>query len=419
MARASTPTLLSLDRFAQIAGLHPLHFNQVFVADLAPTVECDTTISQHSWQMNDGVSREEIAQAIAEAETDIETFLKFSPAPKYYNELVKPQGHYRAQASYGFYQNYGMAPPNYNLLDLTRGYFQSGGIRATTLLDAASAIAYTDVENDGYKETATVTVPAIPTDVLEDEIKVYYPGMPAEDTTWQIRPIQVSINRITAIATITFKREQALLAALQEAYNAEPADGLDNANFLTTVDVYRVYTDQSTQATFLSKAGCASCFGSGDCTVCAWDENTGCLSMLNSRLGQVNAHLGTFDATTGLFVESSSSCCVRPPSLIRAQYLAGQLLDTTLGAGKAKIQTRYELAIARLAMTKLDRPMCSCESIQGNFTYWTTDLASTVSEAGSSNIRVIAPSVLECPFGTMRAGVWAYNLLKAEPIGGK
>src|SRR5258706_9508354 len=212
MARASTPTLLSLDRFFQIAGIHPLHANQVYVVDLAPTVECDTTILQHSWQMNDGVSREEIAQAIAEAETDIETFLKFSPAPKYYNEIVKPQGHYRAPPHYGLPLGhiYGAALQP-KLLDLTRGYFQSGGIRATNLLTAASSISYTDTDLDGYKETATVTINAVPATVLEDEIKVYYPGMPSEDTTWQIRPIQVTINRITSIATITFKREQALL----------------------------------------------------------------------------------------------------------------------------------------------------------------------------------------------------------------
>src|SRR5690349_8268967 len=118
MARASTPTLLSLDRFFAISGLHPMHSNQVYHKTVAPTEQpCNQVLLQHNWQMDDGVSREEIAQAIAATEEDLENFLGYPPAPKFYDHTVKAERAFRA----GHW-------PAWDLFNLPKGYVWSGGI---------------------------------------------------------------------------------------------------------------------------------------------------------------------------------------------------------------------------------------------------------------------------------------------------
>ena len=73
MSRATTPTLLSLDRYAQIMSLNPAHFSGAAGATFWPEItSCDDVWPQYSWQHQyEFVSREELAIAISEAEGDI------------------------------------------------------------------------------------------------------------------------------------------------------------------------------------------------------------------------------------------------------------------------------------------------------------------------------------------------------------
>ena len=81
MARANTPTLLSLDRFAQILGVPPAHFAGGYTATVFPvTSSCSQVWFQHAWQAADKVGREELAVAIAGAEGDIASELGYWPA---------------------------------------------------------------------------------------------------------------------------------------------------------------------------------------------------------------------------------------------------------------------------------------------------------------------------------------------------
>ena len=64
MARAETLTKLPLDRWAQLMGINPMHFNGVFHPDSPPTV-CQQPWLQHPWQAADRLGREDIANAIA------------------------------------------------------------------------------------------------------------------------------------------------------------------------------------------------------------------------------------------------------------------------------------------------------------------------------------------------------------------
>ena len=96
MARASLPTLLSLDRYASIMGIVPAHFNGAYAPSSGSTgvfpisQGCKDVWYQHAWQRFDALSREDLAIAIYDAEKDIEAELGYSPGPKWVTNEVHP-----------------------------------------------------------------------------------------------------------------------------------------------------------------------------------------------------------------------------------------------------------------------------------------------------------------------------------------
>ena len=82
MARASKYTLLSLDRFAKIMQINPVHFNGAVGGTFWPdNGACEGIWPQHTWQTVEGLaSREYLAEMIWQAEWDIKQVLGYSPA---------------------------------------------------------------------------------------------------------------------------------------------------------------------------------------------------------------------------------------------------------------------------------------------------------------------------------------------------
>lgn len=403
MARAATKTLLSLDRFAELIGMHPLHFNQVEInsGDIAPIRNCGSPIAQYGWQYADRIGREEVAQIIAEAESILSNYLGFDLLPTW-------QVQYRAGA-FGGINSRG----HWQAIQTTKGYVISGGVEAKTLIDDAVAIVYSDDDGDSYNETATISVATTVTNI--EEIAVYYPGESGVDE-WEIRPIKVSISG--GIATITCKREQLVKPELFMSLNDNRAvNGLDNTNFLTTVDVYRHYNDPQTQIQFMwePSANCITCTTCDSCVSCTYTTQNGCLFVRNSRLGLVAASPASWNATTSVFDSAEFSGC-RVPDTALLSYRAGYR-DMNLRMPSKTMASKYEHAIARLAVTLLHRPMCGCPTIEKSVSYWRDDLAERHSTQGGSWTHNLSRKLLDCPFGTSRGALYAWQTVKDDAIG--
>ena len=89
MSRASTDTLLPLDRYAAVLGLVPPAFNQGSSSIIFPGDTNCNLIFQYAWQYNDAVAREDIAREIAMAEQDIANYMGWWPAPRWIAQDVK------------------------------------------------------------------------------------------------------------------------------------------------------------------------------------------------------------------------------------------------------------------------------------------------------------------------------------------
>lgn len=401
MARASTDTKMPLDRWAALLGINPLHFAGVQLAGTggSPNLQtgtCQQAWFRYNWQDVDRVGWEEVAEAIREAEDKIEAALHWRLVPAWeeaeWANLPRP---WRPEMM------------NYSMTDL-RGMplavepewhkLLMPGVRATTRLAAATAIVYSDTDGDQYKETATVTIAAgTLTDV--NEIVLVYPG---KDLTgeWIIRPAHVALTGGNFV--ITFRRELALLTALSEKFGAKAIDGMVDADFLATIDVWRVYNDPSTQAVLMWEpgAGCAcDCIETGGCPACEIQTQAACMTVRGTlQDGRWALTPATWDPDTETFTRAVLLNC-RAPDSVQLNYRAGD----------PAYASKWERAVAYYAMALLNRNPCNCTV--DSFRYWREDLAF----AGGQNQEThFVPDErdLSNPFGSRRGMVHAWRAVR-------
>lgn len=393
------PTLLPIYQFAKVLGLHPLHVMGVDanIGSAASRV-CVEAIKQYSWQDADGVSREELAWAISEAESDLARELGYWPGALWVqDERVEIE-----QPPAAWYRNLYDARGDLFSVKTQYGELISGGRMQKLLIDDAVAIVYTDQDSDTYFETATITVVTSVTD--PEEVSIYYPGL-AGDDEWEIRPTTVSISGGTA--TIVCRREQLVLKALLESLDSASAiNGTTNANFLTTVDVYRKYHDPSVQV-HLAWRGVGACCTDG-CITCGLTIQTGCTVIKNKKLGLITVSPATWDSDEATFTSSYPDVCGRRPDYVRLWYRSGYR-DMSLSRPNITMSSRWQRSVAKLAISKLDRLICSCKGVSDVQSHWSADLRRSATARGGSSVYKVTNHELENnPFGTTVAAmeVW-------------
>lgn len=375
--RAQTPTKLSLYEFANLIGVHPLHFAGIDT-DIPGTVHCAKPWVQHEWQQGDRTGREAVARAIAMAESRMETYLRYHLLPtwKIDEQIDGP-------------------------LITKLGYVIAGGRRATTLIDADAGITYSE---DAYWQKGTVTV-TVDEGTDPSEVRIFYPGT-AADPTWEIRPASVSIDGTTA--TIEFRRECAVIPEQWEALEFEAVmDGENDAFFLAAADVYRVYNDPTLGASFTYPPSGCHCSGN-----CNGSEQAGCLYFGDPTLGIGLARPGTW--TDGEFTAGHYLNCMHPNG-IKVSYLSGHRDSTGYPWANFPMDRMKRMsfqlaeAVAWFASALLERPPCDCTV--DSWEYWRQDLSLT------ANVRYAVQAAKPNPFGTRRGAVEAWNRVQELSLG--
>lgn len=218
------------------------------------------------------------------------------------------------------------------------------GSRATSLIQANVTVTYSDPNNIGVNDLATITVN---TTIADDEIKLYFrttDGAPsAGDYRYEVEPISVSNNgagvvTITAHRALFVKPTQWAREYVANDPNFNSPNIVDTTNvnsFVTAVDVYRVYTDQSANIQLL-------------------DNN---LTVLQTYTGYIeDAELSAF--RLGYLC---SNVCGGRPAFIRVNYYAGSPLVNS--------NVDSELMEACIGFACANMP-----SKLGTMSYWCLDL---------------------------------------------
>lgn len=389
MAVAKTTTKLKLDHFAQIMGLNPLHFNQVYVPGYEAHV-CGEPIYQYSWQNADRVGREEMAQAIGEAERLIEDNLYYQILPTYNVDervTIDPRS---------------VRVPS---VKLTQGYFISGGVRAISSVATGRPIAYSVADNNGYKHTGTIMVTVTFTD--KEEVAIYYPGHNGDDS-WRIEPTSVSI--VGGVATIIVPRERLVIESNLEGFGDDVAvDGTDDTQFLSTVDVSRDYLDGSQQADLLYLS--PNCVAVGIAN--EYSAQTASLLARDYMNSIVRIIPGNWDAINQNYVVQP---CIGGhwPEMARVWYRAGWQ-DKSLAYPTRVLDEQWARAVSYLAVTMLDRPLCGCNSLDKITSYYGVDILLETDQE-RYNLKTTT-AIVNNPIGTTRAAINAWHLIQNRYIG--
>lgn len=405
MPRAATITRLPLDRWAKVLGINPRHFAQVS-AVVNPATMCSSPVKQHAWQEANQIGREDIAQAISQAEQILEGNLGHRLLPTWevdeFQRIPRP-------GLAELYNLYGANPRWQKItVETDWGHYLYGGKEAKTLIDAAVPIVYSDVDTDGYSETATIVVATTITE--PSEIAVYFPDENG-NTAWEIRPLR-SVTIAGGLATIVIERHQVVLPELWEAYEPELVNGEVDANFLATVDVYRHWSDPSAQANLVWEGSPNwGCCGLAECVACQLATQAACLTARDNRVGRITFAASTWDADALQFNHASLSGC-RAPDAIRMWYRAG-LQDKALAYPTLQMSPQWERAVTYLSLALLDRPLCGCNNLDALGIFWRTDLALDSGLSSSiTNQQVkyqVSPRLLDNPIGTRRAEIYAWQ----------
>lgn len=393
MARSDITTWLPLDEFARIIGLSPLAFNQLS-SDLMPNNVCGDIFFQYDWQHSDRIGRDTIAQAIHDAEQAMAAEAGFNLMPDWTIAERLPYPKPSNPENYGTGIN---VRGQMKSVEANRGKMISGGVRTKTLIEAGAAVVRTDLDVDGYAETCTVTVPTSVTS--KSEIRAYYPSKDGEDG-WEIRPIKVRFSGGNAI--VTFKAWQVVAANQMDAINAEPLDASSAASYETTVDIYRVWNDPSTQVQFMWENEPTLCCSDSSCTACQLGTQAGCFHIRDERLGFVVPAPGTYVSSSGAFTPQDWSVC-REPDQIRLWYLSGHI-DQKLERPYAELSESWKTAIAYFAASKFERPICGCSNVNQFIEKWRRNAAFSSEEMGGFTVTAeIAANRLGTSMGALNA----------------
>lgn len=405
MTRASIPTLLSLDRYAKIMEINPVHFANAIIKgkDIFPysDPQCTDRWYQYSWQSPQYVARETLARKIHEVEEEISQYMGYFPAPTW----VENEPH--------MYPVNEWTEGDPMAITLDYGRLIQPGTRALTLVGtpttAGGQIVFSDADADTFNELATITFPTILTDV--NEIKFYVAGH-LGDPAWEIRD---EISKVITGGNIVarFYVWQLISPILWEAFPItgvqEPIDITLTTNLVTSLDIYREYTD-STQVTatffFEPPAGlCTVCGGSG-CAACSHYEQTGCMVTRNIERGIAIVKPATYDSVDG-WVDDAWDVC-RKPDIVKVNYQSGDLDRGYLaGINHEPLSDFWAVIIAEMATARLERPPCSCANLKDVWDELRVDLATS----GGNINRYVTRFIINCPFGTRRGEVNAWMKL--------
>ena len=411
-------TWLSLTRFAQILGIHPVHFQGAVGQDVWPFEgnACSNIWPRHSWQHADQVSREDLAFAIKQAEDEVSSYVGYPLAPTWFSNKTFRYPQYHRNDMYGIGGR--DVRGKRKSVNTKTGKIISAGRRATTLIDTPTVgggeLVYSDADSDGFFETATITVATTVTE--ECEVKAYFAGQSAAPE-WEIRHPR-SITIAGGNVVLVFDSWLFIDPSLQSAYPTTDGfaaiDISTVANYVTEVDIYREYTDNtSVSARFfwepangISVVGCSQC-GTTGCTECSYTTQDGCLLIRDVETGFVVPSPATYDSDTELWVTAAYSVC-RDPDRILAWYQAGDMDEAFLrGDSCDPLSDFFARIIAWIATARLERPFCQCGNVTALQESWREDLAFQ----GADSAYLIDFNLLDAVFGTRRGEMMAFKAL--------
>jgi len=404
--RASTYSQVSLDQFAKILGLDPLHFAGAYSDLRRETARCHDLWAQYQWQDPGKASREEIARALHRAEENIADVCGYYAAWKW----IVDERHKLERG--------GLSPhaPRTRLVT-KRKQVISGGAQAVSAIDAGDVTrgADIDADGDGFAETAVFTVSNVETTWNLEEVRACFkeyaagdaancrtdPSSESYDEAWEVRPLKLRRSGTTVTAYIPvwhLFKPQLYEELAPDHINADDAD-----SYVDTISFFRVYNDVSSQVSFMWGTDCVYDVS------CAWATQTGCIRTVDPRNGTITIVPGTYGAACNCYTAGNYTYRVVPDA-VRLWYRAGLprpapgVVDHTMAR-----------LIVMLACARLDYPICSCGNPQTLVAGWRDNAAKSTDKREY----ILPPELIANMLGTHvgEIAVWSALNIPSTRVG--
>ncbi len=321
-------------------------------------------------------NRDEVALALNNSISKIVDVLEYYPRPVWVTEEVIPLRY--------------SDPYQLQTLQTRYKHLIEFGSRATSVIQAGAAVTYTASVVGGAVDTATVTVAA---GSLTDtsEIQAFFQvadGAPnAADELFEVEPTTVTLTGGNFV--ITFHRALAVkpssIWAVPYTFDAgnldtpHYADIALAADFVTNVDVYRVYNDTTNAVQLVSDDYIDNC----DCTA-----TTSTNSAAGARI--TDKRLGVFE------VRAAACGCNRSYEAVKINYRAG------LALVRNAVDPTLAEAIIRFANTHFGQPLLPLsERVREKWTY----------DRDPELRDLLTPEIVHNPFGIQRGAIFAWRTI--------
>ena len=409
----NTP-IMPLDFWREELSYNPWHFWGLADSTLFPvTSNCNDVIREHAWMNANEAGRSELRQAIMTAENILSQRIGYWAAPVY-NEATIPWPKYYDRRQFRLSRTDikgGWLP-----VGLEEGHVQVCGVEAFTLIDGAAALVYSDTDGDGLEDTFTITAATTVTD--PDEIAIYFDSADrlANDSDlssrWRIEPIHVTISAGTV--TIKGRKWLCVKPIKYESKANYPLDPTVAANFITTCDLYRRYTNLDgldsnidSQAALIWEShpccwGCDTVDNSSDPASQGWVAARA--GVRDSFSGIVTPAEAVYDTVLGTWSHpcTCTDACGEPDRVL-VRYLAGLPLDI-----HGWMQKSMRTLVSRLASAEMTTRICACDNANREWSNWQFD----VSRVNAPEQYQAGLNVLDNPLGTRRGHIYAWQQIQ-------
>lgn len=368
MAVSEIPTYKLLNAWQRVMLEDPFRYNQVQGTGVPRSEVGDAFVQPE---------RDEVARALHNAVSRVVDELSWYPRPTYITEEIIPLRW--------------SEPYQLQTLQTRYKHLIEFGSRATTLISAGAAVVYSSTgANGSANDLATITVAAGSlTDV--NEIQCFFQvadGAPAAaDEQWEIEPTTVKLTGgnfvITAHRSLFVK--PSTIWAIPYTYDAGNLDTKHYADiavagdFVTAVDVYRVYTDTTNAVQLVSDDYLYDCSA---------DNTTSTLSAAGARI--VDKRLGIIQ------VRASACGCNRFAESVKVNYRAG------LALVRGRVDPTLEEALIRFANTFFGQIPCPLSKRVNE--KWVFD-------RDPEDRNLVTPQDVRNPFGLQRGAIFAWRTI--------
>lgn len=392
---------LSLYRYARILGINPVHFStagDIKLADgqiLFPLSDGRRFYQSESYHPSEGVSRDEINEAIADAESVVEDYLGSFVTPKWASrERIALKQHYD--------NNVGYVTKNLRgeRIEYTTkwGNFIAGGKRGSYALSEDVPVIYSDPDGDGWNELATIEFELEHAGTSLYEIKCFFAGY-GGSMQYEIRP-PLSMNKTDSTVQITFETWKMINPILQEEFPTDDRNKIinlmDYGNVVTSVDIYRKYNSTTQDHAVFFYEECEEDFELA--------KQSGFIQLVNPEINSINIIPATY--SDGAWTRSTIYGKLR---YIEINYQSGFSYRPTYGSNFwDELHPELAKAIAYIATARLSRPLAGKPEVTALSQKLQADLSTT--EQGG--FRYTTNELIENPFGTHAGEIFAWRRLR-------